>query len=171
MRRLSLTLLVCGLIGSPAALAASTATGDGILELRNVDAYATISGKGAIWGQVDTGRLVVTDPQPGDGQVFVSGAEHSHVWDDGITTSYWGKNIHFRITGGTYQLKFKALAGDVAVDPAAQGIDLTAVGVGTMKIAGDVFSTDAGSYALDGGKWIPVPTSTPKTVAFPEPSP
>jgi hypothetical protein len=170
MRRLFFTLLVCGLVAAPAALAFPAAAGDGILELKNVDAYATINGKGAIWGQIDNGRLVVTDPVPGDGQVFVSGEEHSHIWDDGQTTSYWGKDIHFRITGGTYQLKFKAASGDAALDPSAHGIDLTAVGVGTMKVTGDAFSDDAGDYALDGGKWKAVPL-VQTTISFGNPNP
>ena len=48
MRRLSLTLL-CGLILAPAALAASRATGDGVLELRAVAGTVSLSGKGALW--------------------------------------------------------------------------------------------------------------------------
>jgi hypothetical protein len=156
MRRLFVTLLVCGLVAAPAALAFPTAAGDGILELRAVDAAVTINGKGALWGQMDSGRLIVTDPVDGDGNIYVSGAEHSYNKSDS-TTIYWGKDIHFRITGGTYQLRFKALNGDAALDPSAHGIDLTAVGIGKMTITGDAFSDDPGDYALDGGKWKPVP--------------
>jgi DNA-binding response OmpR family regulator len=140
MRRLFVTLLVCGLVAAPAALAFPTAAGDGILELRAVDAAVTINGKGALWGQMDSGRLIVTDPVDGDGNIYVSGAEHSYNKSDS-TTIYWGKDIHFRITGGTYQLRFKALNGDAALDPSAHGIDLTAVGIGKMTIPAITRST------------------------------
>lgn len=156
MRRLLFTLL-CGLIAAPAALAYHRASGDGILELKNTDALTTISGRGALWGQVDSGRIIIVDPNANDGDISVSGAEH--MFDPpGDATIYWGKNIHFRITGGTYRITFKALAGDTALDPVARGIDLTAVGVGKMTIVGEQDPTDdPGYYALNGGKWRPVP--------------
>ncbi|MGH3003594.1 MAG: hypothetical protein ACRDM1_13195 [Gaiellaceae bacterium] len=159
MRRLLLTLL-CALIAVPAALAGARATGDGILELQAVDATnATIVGRGALWGQLDSGRLIVTDPVAGDGIVYVSGADRTPrpLGDTGTTTLYVGKNIHFRVTGGTYRLTFAK----------STGIDLTAVGVGKAYLTGDPLADDPGTYALDGGKWVPVPTvKVPRTVPF-----
>lgn len=147
MRRLVITLL-CGLIVAPAAVAANRAVGDGVLEMRTVNATTLfISGsRGTLWGQLDKGKLVVTDPIDGDGQILVSGAEKTHLVNDSVTV-YSGTDLHFRVTGGRYKLAFYK----------ASGIDLTAVGVGTGRITGDPFAFDDGDYAVDGGKWIPVP--------------
>jgi hypothetical protein len=150
MRRLCLTLL-CGLVAVPTALAASRTSavaGDGVLEFRSVNASsANITGtRGTIWGQLDKGKLIVTDPVLGDGQIYVSGAEKTHIVDENVTV-YWGTDLHFRVIGGKYKLAFKN----------ASGLDLTAVGVGTAVLVGDITYDDTGDYARDGGKWIPVP--------------
>lgn len=155
MRRLCLILL-CGLVAVPAAYAAARATGDGVLELSSVDGSVTINGtRGSLWGQMDKGKLVATDLSPGDGLMLVSGAESvKPSLTDPSTITYRGNNIHFRVTGGRYKLVFKGTS-----------IDLTAVGVGTAQLTGDVLSDDPGDYAVDGGKWIPV-LFAPRFVQF-----
>jgi hypothetical protein len=154
MRRLCLTLL-CGLVAVPAALAAARATGDGVLELKAAAGMIVVNGsRGTLWGQMDSGKLVVTDPLAGDGVVFVSGAETITPGKTDNATVYWGKDLHFRVTGGKYRLAFIK----------ASGIDLTAVGVGSAQLTGDAF-VDPGDYALDNGKWNPVPVTT-RTVRF-----
>lgn len=148
MRRLCLILL-CGLvaIAAPAALADVRATGDGVLELRKVDGTAVVSGtRGTLWGQMDKGKLVVTDPIIGDGQILVSGFKSKKPGVIDGTMVYSGTGVRFRVTGGRYRLSLKGT-----------GIDLTAVGVGTAQLSGDLFALDTGDYALDSGKWIPVP--------------
>jgi hypothetical protein len=153
MRRLSLALL-CFLVAVPAALAAHRAAGDGVLELQGVSGVVTIGtvanpARGALWGQLDSGTLVVLDPIPKDGKLFVSGWDHRPVvkdTEDGKLYLYSGTNIRFRITGGAYRL--------VA---SGSGLDLTAVGVGVAYLNGDARALDAGSYAVDDGKWQPVP--------------
>jgi hypothetical protein len=153
MRRLLLTFLVA-LIAVPAALASSRAAGDGVLELKAVNGSVSIGkyltpAKGALWGQMDKGKLTVYDPVTGDGSIYVSG------WDTKTTVpvpgdvdaiQYSGTNLHFRVTGGKYKL---TLVGS--------SIDLTAVGVGIAWLAGDPSSDDPGSYSLNSGKWIDVP--------------
>ncbi|MCW2966143.1 MAG: hypothetical protein JWO17_3395 [Actinomycetia bacterium] len=158
MRRLCLTLL-CGLVAVPAALAASYATGDGVLEISNGAGNIVLNTtRGTVWGQVARGRLVVTDPVPGDGAVYVSGAEAVPVAEN--VTSYRGKDLHFRVTSGKVKLALKGF-----------GIDLTAVGVGTVQLTGDAYAADPGLYALDNnGKWNPLPVSSTKTVSFGVPS-
>ena len=154
MRRLCLTLL-CGLIVVPTAIAASTATGDGVLEFQKVDATATVWGqRGTIWGQMDKGRLIVTDPNPTDGFVNVSGADSTTPGLADNTTIYIGKNIHFRISG-KYTVRF-----------VGKGIDFAAVGVGTAKVLGDVNSLDPGQYAIDDGDWQPVGWFTARIAKF-----
>jgi hypothetical protein len=155
MRRLCLILLAA-LIAVPAAAAAPRATGDGVLELRDVYGNATVIGaRGIVYGQMDSGRLVVTDPLDGDGAIYVSGAERTRPGLNDNVTIYSGTNIHFRVTGGRYRLQFVK----------GTGVDFTAVGVGQALLTGDLNFDDAGQYAVDGGKWIDVPW-LPRSVAF-----
>jgi hypothetical protein len=148
MRRLCLTLL-CGLVAVPAALAASHATGDGVLEIKDgAGIFVLNTTRGTVWGQLGRGTLVVSDPLSGDGSVFVSGARvFPGVAEN--TTRYVGRDIRFRVSGGKARLWFKSAAG----------LDLTAVGVGTVQFTGDAFN-DPGLYALDSGKWKPVPVNS-----------
>jgi hypothetical protein len=156
MRRLVFTLL-CSLFVVPAvALAAPRTTGDGVLELQSVDGSVSIGtynqpAKGALWGQMDSGKLIVYDPVNGDGTVFVSGWDTKRPYTTPGSlpdaTVYQGANLHFRVTGGKYRLTFVN----------AKGIDLTAVGVGTAWLNGDATEDSAGEYAVDNGKWLAVP--------------
>jgi hypothetical protein len=152
MRRLCLTLL-CGLVAVPAALAATHATGDGVLEIKAATGTVVVTGsRGTAWGQVDKGRLVVTDPVVGDGTVYVSGGTVTPGKADGVTI-YTGRDLHFRVTGGKYKLAFRGTTADAS----AVGVDLTAVGVGSVQLTGDAFVDDTGKYAVDSGKWNTVP--------------
>ena len=149
MRRLCLTLL-CGLVAVPAALGAAHATGDGVLEIKGAAGIVVLSTtRGTVWGQADKGKLVVTDPVAGDGAVFVSGADRVTPGAADNVTVYWGTDLHFRVTGGRARLWFKG-----------SGLDLTAVGIGTVQFTGDAFAPDQGDFALDSGKWNPVPVTT-----------
>jgi len=171
MRRVLLTLL-CALIVAPAAFASGRALGDGVLELKAVYGTVTIGtvqnpARGALWGQMDKGTLGVIDPVLGDGAVLVSGYETKKSVDlpSGYTKwVYGGKNLHFRVTGGKYKLTF-----------VGSGIDLTAVGGGVASLNGDEDALDAGDYAVDGGKWLPVPVTftapqQSKAVTFGDPT-
>jgi hypothetical protein len=155
MRRLCLILLAC-LVVVPAALAASGTAGDGVLELRNVYANVTIAGTGVLWGQMDKGALIVTDPNPTDGDVYVTGSDKpSKTLPDG-STLYAGHDLTFRITGGVYKLQFVN----------GTGVDLTTVGVGKATILPSLTVVDDGDYSLDGGKWKPLPILDPLNVRF-----
>ena len=143
---LPISFLLCGLVAVPAAFAAAGASGDGLLELRAVEGTVVVNGtRGPLWGQMDKGRLVVNDYVLGDGAIYVSGAEGVRSVSENVTV-YTGRDIHFRVTGGKYRLSFKGT-----------GIDFVAVGVGTAQLTADPLSVDPGDYALDNGKWIPVP--------------
>jgi len=165
MRRLLLALL-CALVAVPAAVAAQRATGDGVLELKGV--YGTVQigtsarpARGALWGQMDRGTLRVLDPDESDRNIFVSGYDRKPVvstTDYGKVTTYAGTDLHFRVTGGKYKLWFQG-----------SSIDLTAVGVGLARIAGDPTAIDAGSYAVDDAAWTPVPVYLLSTQYWPVP--
>jgi hypothetical protein len=155
MRRLLLTLLAALVVlPTAAAFAAFKSDGDGVLELRSVYGNVTINAsRGVLWGQVDRATLRVSDPNPLDGTVYVSGWDQKYkpLAADGTPISggevYTGTEMRFRVTGGKYRLAFKN----------ASRIDLTAVGVGTAALTGDPFAVRAGDYSLDGGNWTPVP--------------
>jgi hypothetical protein len=165
MRRLCLTLLCC-LVAVPAALAAGNATGDGVLELSDVAGTVVLTGtRGTVWGQMSSGRLVVTDPVTGDGAIYVSGATTVTLGKTEGVTIYQGKDLHFRVTGGKYRLSF---------NNKASGIDLTAVGVGSAVLTGDAYADKTGKYSVDGAKWNPVPVYPSIRVPFgvpPAPAP
>jgi hypothetical protein len=142
-------ILLCSLVVVPAALAAPSAAGDGVLELKAVDATRVViqGSRGAIWGQIDRGSLRVVDQNLDDNVVaFVSGAYQvtSSTTDPGVTV-YSGKNLHFRFSGGKYGFSISGV-----------GIDVTAVGVGRTWLTG-AGSLDDGDYAIDDGKWQAVP--------------
>jgi hypothetical protein len=153
-------LLLCSLVLAPAALAATKATGDGVLELKAVNGKVAITGqRGAIWGQVDKGTVRVVDLNPDDNlNAYVSGCAGTAGTDPGVTI-YSCKNIHFRFIGGKYRFVISGA-----------GIDLTAVGVGQAILTGDVDQLDTGQYAVDDGKWQDVPLSK-KLVTFGTPQP
>jgi hypothetical protein len=165
MRRI-LFILVCSLGAVPAALAGSSASGDGVLELKAVYGKVTIGkeiqpARGLLWGQMDTGKLIVEDPILGDGRILVTGWETKAYTPastfDGTPaqTTYTGANIHFRVTGGKYRLIFRG-----------SGIDLTAIGAGTAFINASETALDAGYFAVDAGDWTPAPLNAVKAVPF-----
>ena len=169
MRRFTVILL-CALAVVPAALAGGQATGDGVLELKAAYGYVKIGtdlqpARGILWGQMDRGKLVVVDPVAGDQQtIFVSGWEYKSpptLTDSGaMVTTYRGADIHFRVTGGKYKLTF-----------VGQGIDLTAVGAGVAYVSGDdSYTGDAGFFAVDSGKWQPMPVGLLKPAPVPFPA-
>jgi hypothetical protein len=169
MRR-NLVILVCALVAVPAALAAPSATGDGVLELKAVYGSVVIGkelqpARGLLWGQMDKGKLIVEDPVLGDGRILVTGWDTRTIIpaaDDGspVVTTYTGTNIHFRVTGGRYRLIFRG----------AVGLDLTAIGAGTAFINANENAFDAGYYAVDAGDWTAAPLYTVKAVLFGTPT-
>jgi len=155
MRRLCVILL-CGLVAVPAAMAASRATGDGVLEVFHAYGAVTVNGqRGTAWGQIGKGQVIVTDYIAGDGQVLVSGADSTPITISSSVTLYSGKDLHFRVTGGRYRLRFTG-----------NDINLSAVGVGTAKLTADDNAEDAGDYAVDGGKRVSMPLLQ-RVVSFP----
>jgi hypothetical protein len=147
MRRLSVIVLLALVVLPAAALAARSTPGDGVFELSAASGTFLLGGRGVLWGQMDKGLMRVTAVDPsGSGQLLVSGADHTRSTDDPNVTIYSGTNLHFKVTGGKYKIRFKGV-----------GIDLTAIGVGVADMSGTPLLVDSGDYALDSGKWSPVP--------------
>jgi hypothetical protein len=154
MRRFSLIVIVL-LFALPAtALANAGAIGDGSLSIANANASSIIvAGHGLIYGYVDQGAVTVFSYVPDDSNQFqISGAASPTKPVTG-GTRYAGSAMRFLISG-TYALKFEG-----------SGINLSAVGKGTVTAAGVDSSTASsnGTLAVSGGK--PQPLGRNQTVA------
>jgi hypothetical protein len=149
MRRLFLTCLLAGLLVPATALAARLAPGDGTLAVRNASGdpgqlVVALSINGAAIGQVDRGRVVVL---PGNGpEPDVTGATRQIDRADGSTV-YVGSGIRFRAVAGYFRVRIFGA-----------GIDINAVGQGSVRLFGSSITTGAGKYSLNGGGWTSLPS-------------
>jgi hypothetical protein len=160
MRRLSVILGLFSVIAVPAAaLAAPTATGDGSLVVQNGSApvgtpVVQLTITGSVIGHVDKGRIIIDTGVNGDAP-DVTGAEWRGDSTRSDTAQVW-KGLDF---------KFRAVAGkNMVVLVYGTGVDLVAIGKGTVKLAGvpDVGSGD-GKYSLNGTDFVSLPgTQTDK---------
>jgi hypothetical protein len=150
MKRLGLSLLVATLVLPAAALAGARAAGDGTLVVRDASAKVEIKGaRGTIFGHLDKGWLKVTDYNQDDSRdPEVNNAKTSYPANpSGSTWFYRGTDIRFRFFGGRY-----------SITVAGNGIDISAVGKGTVTLAGLTTVADGnyGTYAVDGHKFAPI---------------
>ena len=160
MRRLSVILGLFSVIAVPAAaLAAPTAVGDGSLVVQNGSApvgtpVVQLTITGSVIGHVDHGKIIIDTGVSGDAP-DVTGAEWRGDSTRSDTAQVWrGQNF-----------KFRAVAGkNMVVLVYGSGVDLVAVGKGTVKLAGlpDVGVGD-GKYSLNGADFVSLPgTQTDK---------
>jgi hypothetical protein len=146
MRRLLfIVLAIC--LGLPAgASAVQELPGDGSLVVDNARGLVTVRARGGIIGRFDSGRLVVEDPQEGDGSgPIVYGADRIRELGP-RTTLYIGEEIRFRLIGGFYRVSVNAY-----------GMDISAVGRGTAMLDGSGFAEQPGRFQINGGTWQPMP--------------
>jgi hypothetical protein len=146
MRRLALIALAVGL-GLPAsASAVQELPGDGSLVVDNARGFVTVRARGGIIGRFDSGRLVMDDPSDTDGSgPFVYGADRIRELGP-HTTLYIGEDIRFRLIGGSYRVSVNAY-----------GMDISAVGRGTVLLDGSGFAEQPGRVQVNGGSWQPMP--------------
>lgn len=147
MRRLCLTLLVSLFVAVPAALASPRDAGDGTVAGSSISGVVTIAGRGVIWGVVDSGQITVTDRDPTDGTVKVSGYDGAVQTPSPFSVRYAGSGMRFQLVGGgVYRLSI-----------VGSGISFSAVGAGKVMLDGADLAT-AGKYKLGDDPWQPVPT-------------
>jgi hypothetical protein len=157
MRRLSVILGLFTAIAVPAAaLAATSAAGDGSLVVKNGQApwpsttpVVSLTITGSVIGQVDHGKLII-DAGPNadlDAQPQVTGAEWRGDSTKSPTAQIWKGSFKFRAVGGSYTVLVYGT-----------NVNLVAVGTGTVKLAGlpDTPSGD-GKYSLNGGDFVSLP--------------
>lgn len=127
------------------ASAEPRAAEDGTLSVRNATGKVRLLGpaRGAVIGRCDSCAFILRDVVDGDGsQPVVNGEEIANdPDDDGIDEAFQGTNVRFRLIGGRYVLRIRG-----------RGIDLSAVGTGTILIKG----TD-GTFSLNGEEPRPLP--------------
>jgi hypothetical protein len=135
--RKSLALVVLLALAVPLAGYAAVRAGEGTLSVDNGHGRVVVQAKGAILGRLTSGTVTVYDLTPNDAfEPFVSGDEYVRlVGETGL--QYGGRNLRFRLIGGSYRLVVKGA-----------GIDLSVVANGFAVLEGDV--DEPGVYSVDG---------------------
>jgi len=146
MRRFLPLVVILALALPAAAWAMKALPGDGTLVVDNGRGSVVIRARGGILGRFDSGRLIVDDPVAGDGTgPVVFGARTARDVGNGRTI-YTGDNIRFRMIGGLYRVQVNAI-----------GIDISAVGRGTVTLDATGFTDFPGRFSLDGDPFQPLP--------------
>ena len=137
MPRIILFVLAAFLAVPAGAVAKTRAEGDGSLGVSAASGTIVIQGDGVVYGQFDTGTLLVLDYKPDDAvsTPFVSIARVSRV-----SNVYAGSDVRFLLPSGRYTIELIGV-----------GIDASAVGKGSIVATG-LGSPDDGSYTLNGTK-------------------
>ena len=147
MKRLALIVALAALVFPTLGVAMVRNTGDGTLSIMNGHGTFTVNAKGGVIGSFVKGRVIITDPIPGDGTgpiVSLSGDDWHK--DRGDTTDvYGGTKIRFRLIGGMFRIKV-----------IGRGVNLSVVGKGQATLNGDG-TPDDGSYSVNGSDYQPVP--------------
>lgn len=161
MRRLVLVFALCGALAAPAAvLAARTSPGDGTLVVQdgqapNGVAVVKLTITGSVIGQVTgTGKIII-DPGANGATPQVTGAGTPDTVKGFPTAQKWGYTDGF---------KFRAVDGTFTIVIYGSGVNLVAIGTGTVSLAG-MPSTPSGDgrYSLNGANWRSLPgTQTDK---------
>jgi hypothetical protein len=146
MRRLlTFAVLALALVLPAGAAARTSGSNDGTLSVKDARGIITIQARGGVIGSFATGKVTISDPIDGDGTgPIVSGAErHREIGD--TTDVYAGDRVRFRLIGGTFRVVVRG-----------RGINLSAVGKGSVILNG--FGTDDdGSYSVNGSEFNPIP--------------
>jgi len=162
MRRLPVIFAVFAALVTPVAASGQrTAPGDGSLVVRNGSALlgtpvVVLTITGSVIGNVDHGRITIdggtiTPDSPHYPQV--TGADRCYQRTDDTAQRCSGTNFSFRAVGGHY-----------TVFVYGSGVDLVAVGTGSVRLAGlpDTPVGD-GRYSLNGDDFVSLPgTQTDK---------
>jgi hypothetical protein len=109
-----------------AAPAEARAPANGTLSVKDGHGMVHLSSRGTLIGRVERGRITVTDPRPFDARKpLVLGATSVKRSPNRKTTTYTGRNLRLRSTGGYFHVRFQG-----------RGIQLSAVGRGQGLIQG-----------------------------------
>ena len=157
MRRLLLIILLA-LTAPAAALAANADIGDGTLAVRGAAGTLRLDVEGAAVGRLDSGQVEVigqTIDDCNDLDVWGADRTRTRIKTTGATSCLFTELVD----GGTPQpIRFRLAldAGTTFIVRSTAGLSLSAVGQGRGTIKGT-----EGTYSLNGGKFVPLPTGDP----------
>ena len=148
MRRLVVLVGVLALALPAGAGALKRGPGDGSLVVENAKGVVTIAVRGGIIGRFDQGTIEVFDPVLGDGPAPVVRGYQKIRELGPRRTQYSGEgDVRFRLIGGAYRVRISAI-----------GLDVSAVGKGTVVLDGSGFADQTGRYSLNGDPFKPLPS-------------
>jgi hypothetical protein len=140
------------------AVAGSARENDGTLSLRGGKGIVQIAARGTIIGRITQGQvLVIAKRKADEGEAIVRGGRVMQQTNKRVLRQ--GRNIRFRLPGGFYRLRVKG-----------RGIEVNAVGRGSVTMDGDERYADTGLYSLNGDDFVPVPYES-ETVQLAAPPP
>lgn len=149
--RKALVLLVfSGVLMVAPAKAAGPA--NGTLSVKDGWGMVYLSSRGTLIGRVALGKITVTDPRPFDARKpLVLGATSVKRSRNRKTTTYSGRNLRLRSTGGLFHVRFQG-----------RGIQLSAVGRGQGLIQGQLDDPEAspvsdGLWSLNDNEYESLP--------------
>jgi hypothetical protein len=146
MRRL-LTFAVLVALALPATSAArQRGAADGTLSVRDARGKISISARGGVIGSFAQGSVTIVDPIENDGTGPIVSGESFHKEIDFQTDVYRGKNVRFRIIGGSFRVRVQG-----------RGINLSLVGKGNVTLLG-AGTGDDGTYSVNGGEYSAIPS-------------
>ena len=147
MRRLAALIGVLALALPAGAGALKGGPGDGSLVVENAQGVVTLAVRGGVIGRFDQGTLEVFDPVAGDGPGPVVRG-YQKVRELGPRrTQYSGEgDVRFRLIGGVYRVRISAI-----------GLDVSAVGRGTVVLDGAGFADQTGRFSLNDGPFQSIP--------------
>jgi len=146
MRRFVPILVVLVLALPATSWALGNLAGDGTLVVDNGRGQVLVKARGGIIGRFDSGRLLVEETVGSDGRgPVVYGAERIRDLG-GHRTLYVGEDVRFRMIGGPYRVTIQAV-----------GMDVSAVGRGTVVLDATGFTDLPGRFSINGGPFQPLP--------------
>jgi uncharacterized protein (AIM24 family) len=143
MRTFFLALVV--FLAVPSAVGARTGgPGDGTFAVKNAVGQITVNAKGTVLGKLDAGSITVQVTTPGGlDDMQVIGFERKSVKNG--TTVYRSEN----------PMRFRFVGGWVSVAVTGSGVNISAVGRGTVSGQG----ISEGLFSTDGARLQPVPSA------------
>jgi hypothetical protein len=133
-----LIVMLAAFLALPAvAFGAGLAEGDGSLSVTGANGTIVIQGHGVIYGQFDSGTLMVLDYKPDDGVSFPSISVAKATRTPG---AYSGSDVRFLLPSGRYTLEL-----------IAANLNASAVGHGSIVATG-AGTADDGSFTVNGGR-------------------
>jgi hypothetical protein len=142
-----IVFVLAALLAAPAgAVAAPRAEGDGSLSVSGASGTIVIQGDGVVYGQFDTGTLLVLDYRPDDGvsTPSVSTPSVSIAKAGRGPGVYVGSNVRFLLPSGRFTIEL-----------IAANLNASAVGHGSIVATGFGTGND-GSFTVNGGKAEPI---------------